>query len=195
MIGQTEWKAHAELVGQVMLAWSRNTHQLLRVFTHITGLGSPLAETLFFSHASDAGQRKMLLDLATAMKLSPGPTEELKRIFKRLERVAGARNVAAHTPFSMTLFDLETGAWGAKVTPALGRHVDKRREADVVRQLQGADAELASIYDALEHWIAHTQYPARLWGKGKTFVGGVSVRGVPEPAEAGQNANINEFES
>jgi hypothetical protein len=194
MIGQTEWKVHAELVGQVMLAWSRNTHQLLRVFTHITGLGSPLAETLFFSHASDAGQRKMLLDLATAMELPPGPTGELKRIFKRLERVAGARNVAAHTPFGMTLFDQETGAWGAKVIPALGRHVDKRREADVVRQLQRADAELAAIYDALEHWIVHTQYSARLWRSGETFVGGVSALGVPEPAGTGQNANLNEFE-
>lgn len=194
MIGEAEWKSHAELVGQVMLAWSRNTHQLLRVFTHITGLGSPLAETLFFSHASDAGQRKMLLDLATAMELPADPTNELKRMFKRLERVAGARNVAAHTPFGITLFDLETGFWGPKVIPALGRHVDKRREADVVRQLRKADAELASIYDALEHWIVHTQYPERLWGRGKTFVGGVSALGVPEPAEAVQNADFNGFE-
>lgn len=184
MIGEAEWKAHAELVGNVMLAWSRNTHQLLRVFTHITGLGSPMAETLFCSHASDAGQRKMLLDLAGAMELPPGPTAELKRIFKRLEKIAGARNVAAHTPFGITLVDLVTGALEPKVVPALGGHVDKRREPDVVRQLRNADAELASIYAALEDWIVHTQYPERLWGKGKTFVGGVSALGVPEPTVA-----------
>lgn len=47
MISEGEWKAQAELVGQVMLSWSRNTHQLPRVFTHITGLGSPIAETVF----------------------------------------------------------------------------------------------------------------------------------------------------
>lgn len=180
-MGETEWKAHAELVGQVMLSWSRNTHQLLRVFTHITGLGSPLAETLFFSHASDAGQRRMLLELAVAMALPSGSTRELKAIFKRLERVAGARNVAAHTPFGITLFDLETGAWKPKIIPAIGRHVDKRQEADVEHQLKKADAELAAIYDALEHWIVHTQYPARLWGEGPTFVGGVSAIGIPEP--------------
>jgi len=194
MIGETEWKAHAELVGQVTLAWSRNTHQLLRVFTHITGLGSPMAETVFFSHASDAWQRKMLLDLAATMKLPEGPNAELKKIFKRLEKVAGARNVAAHTPFGVTLFDLETGAWGPKVVPALGCHVDKRREADVVRQLRKASDELASIYDALEHWIIHTQYPERMWGRGKTFVGGVSALGVPEPAENVPETDFTEFE-
>ena len=95
MIGEAEWRTHAELVGQVMLAWSRNTHQLLRVFTHITGLGSPMAETLFFSHTSDAGQRKMLLDLAAAMELSPGPADELKGIFKRLEKIAGLEDELA----------------------------------------------------------------------------------------------------
>lgn len=194
MIGEAEWKVHAELVGQVMLAWSRNTHQLLRVFTHITGLGSPMAETLFFSYASDAGQRKVLLDLAAAMELASGPTDELKKILKRLEKVAGARNVAAHTPFGLTLFDLEAGAWAPKVVPALGRHVDKRREADVVRQLRKANAELSSIYDALEHWLVHTQYPERLWGRGKTFVGRVSALGVPEPAEETLKTNFTEFE-
>lgn len=194
MIGEAEWQVHAELVGQVMLAWSRNTHQLLRVFTHITGLGSPMAETLFFSYASDSGQRKVLLGLAEAMKLAPGPTDELKKIFKRLEKVAGARNVAAHTPFGLTLFDLETGAWAPKVVPALGRHVDKRREADVVRQLRKADAELSSIYDALEHWLMHTQYPERLWGRGKTFVGGVSALGVPQPVEQTSKTDVTELD-
>jgi hypothetical protein len=182
MIGETEWKAHAELVGQVMLAWSRNTHQLLRVFTHVTGLGSPMAETIFFSHASDAAQRRMLLDLAGALGLAPESTEDLEKIFKRLEKVAGARNVAAHTPFGMTLFDLETRAWAPKVVPALGRHVDKRREADVVRQLRKAEIELDSIYGALESWLIQTQYPERLWGRGQTFAGGVSPLGVPEMA-------------
>lgn len=181
MIGETQWKAHAELVGQVMLAWSRTTHQLLRVFTHLTGLGSPLAETMFFSHVSDAGQRRMLLEIAAAIGLDLGPAGELKKIMKRLEKVAGARNVAAHTPFGLTLFDLETGSWGPKVIPALGRHVDKRREADVVEQLRKAEVELDEIYAALDHWVVHTQYPDRLWGSGPTFVGGVSALGIPEP--------------
>lgn len=194
MIGEEEWKAHAELVGQVMLAWSRNTHQLLRVFTHITGLGSPMAETLFFSHSSDAGQRKMLLDLAAAMELPDVPTAELRKILRRMEKVAGARNVAAHTPFGITLFDMETGAWGPKVIPALGHHVDKRREADFVRQLRKANDELALIYGALEHWIVHTQYPERLWGRGKTFVGSVNALGVPVPAEQVSAIDFTEFE-
>ena len=88
----------------------------------------------------------------------------------------------------------EIAAWGLKVIPALGRHVDKRREADVERQLRKADFELTSIYEALDHWIVHTQYPQRLWGRGKTFVGGVSALGVPEPAEAFQNADFTKFE-
>ncbi|WP_454685347.1 hypothetical protein [Ancylobacter moscoviensis] len=176
-----------------MLAWSRNTHQLLRVFTHITGLGSPIAETLFFSYASDAGQRKVLLDLAVALELGPVPTHELKKIFERLEKVAGARNVAAHTPFGLTLFDLGTGAWAPKVVPALGRHVDKRRQSDVVRQLREADAELSLIYDALEHWLLHTQYPERLWGKGKIFIGEVSALGVPQPAEQTSRTDVTEI--
>lgn len=182
MIGETEWNTHAALVGQVMLAWSRNTHQLLRVFTHLTGLGSPLAEAIFFSHASDAGQRRLLVEIAATVSLGPAPTAELKKILKRLEKVAAARNVAAHTPFAMTLFDLATGAWGPKVIPALGPHVDRRREADVVGQLRRAEVELDSIYAALEHWIIHTQYPERLWGSGPTFVGAVNPLGVPEPA-------------
>jgi hypothetical protein len=180
MIGEAEWNAHAQLIGQVMLAWSRTTHQLLRVFTHLTGLGSPLAETLFFSHASDSGQRKLILATAEAVELDPAPTAELKKLLKRLEKVAGARNVAAHTIFGITAFDAETGLWGLKIMPALGSHVDKRREADVVKQFNDAATELGAIYAALDNWIVHTQYPPRLWGT-PTFVGSVSPLGVPEP--------------
>lgn len=180
MIGETAWNDHAMLIGRLMLAWTRATHQVLRVFTHLTGLGSPLAEVVYFSHTADAGQRKLVLAVADAVELPPAPTAELKRLFKRLEKVAGARNVAAHTTFGLSLFDPDAGTWGPKVVPALGPHVDRRRERDVVGQFKKAVAELDSIYADLEAWLVHTPFPDRLWGQ-PPFVGSVSSLGVPEP--------------
>lgn len=183
MIGETAWNDHALLIGRLMLAWTRVTHQVLRVFTHLTGLGSPIAEVVYFSHASDAGQRKLVLSIAEAVKLPPEPSAKLKRLFKRLETVAKARNVAAHTTFGLSLFDAEAGTWGPKVVPALGPHVDKRRERDVVSQFQRAVVELDSIYNDLEAWLVHTPFPDRLWPH-QSFVGGVSPLGVPEPPQS-----------
>lgn len=179
-IGENEWNLHAQLIGRLMLAWTRTTHQLLKVFTHLTGLGSPLAETLYFSHTSDAGQRKLLMSLAETVQLSAGPKAQLKKLLKRLENVAAARNIAAHTTFALTLFDAESGARGLKVIPALGQHVDKRRQADVEKQFREANIELDRIYDDLDAWLVHTQFPDRMWGN-PAFLGAVSPLGVPEP--------------
>lgn len=179
-IGEAEWNQHAQIIGRLMLAWSRTTYQLLRVFTHLTGLGSPLAEPLFFSHASDAGQRKLLISVAEAVGLPTEPKAQLKKLLKRLEDIAAARNIAAHTTFGMTLFDAESGAWGPKVIPALGQHVDKRRQTNLDRQFREAIAELDSIFNDLETWLVHTQFSDRMWGH-PPFVGGVSSLGVPEP--------------
>lgn len=180
MIGETAWNDHALVIGRLMLAWNRTTHQVLRVFTHLTGLGSPLAEAIFFSHTSDATQRKLVLAIAEAVELPATSTASLKSLFKRLEKVAGARNVAAHTTFGLSLFDPDAGTWGPKVVPALGPHVDKRRERDVIGQFTKAMSELDRVYAELETWLVHTPFPPRLWNH-PPFVGGVSALGVPEP--------------
>lgn len=178
-IGEEEWNTHALLTGQVMLAWSRTTYQLLRVFTHLTGLGAPLAETLYFSHTSDASQRKLLMSVAEAVKVHKEPDAKLRRLLKRLEEVAAARNVAAHSIFGITLFDEESGAWGPKIVPVLGQHVDRRRKDDVERQLRDAVVELERIFEDLDIWLTSTPFPERSWGH-PPFVGGVSPLGVPE---------------
>lgn len=183
MIGETAWNDHALLIGRLMLPWTRTTHQVLRVFTHLTGLGSPLAEAIYFSHTSDAAQRRLVMAIAEAVELPAALTADLKRLFKRLEKVAAARNVAAHTTFGLSLFDPEAGTWGPKVIPALGPHVDKRREGDVESQFKKATVELDNVYAELETWLVHTPFPDRLW-RHPPFVGGVSSQGVPEPSQA-----------
>lgn len=178
-IGETDWNKHAQLTGEVVLAWSRATYQLLRVFTHLTGLGAPLAETLFFSHASDASQRRLLLSIAEVVKLPKEHETKLKRLLKRLEKVAAARNVAAHSIFGITLFDETAGTWGPKVVPVLGQHVDKRRQGNVEKQFCDAITELSHIFNELDQWLASTPFPKRMWGH-PPFVGSVSSLGVPE---------------
>jgi hypothetical protein len=182
-IGEKEWNDHAQLTGQVMLAWSRTTYQLLRVFTHLTGLGAPLAETLFFSHASDASQRKLLISICEAVALAEEPKAQLRKLLGRLNDAAAARNVAAHSIFGVTLFDEASGARGPKVVPVLGQHVDRRRKADVDAQFREAILELARIFDDLDTWLANTQFPERMWGH-PPFIGGVSPLGVPESRKA-----------
>lgn len=58
-LGEKEWQEHAALIGVVSLAWNQTVHQLLRVFCHLTGLESPLAEAIFFSPQSDSVQRNL----------------------------------------------------------------------------------------------------------------------------------------
>lgn len=188
-IGETEWNEHALLTGRVMLAWSRTTYQLLRVFTHLTGLGSPLAETIFFSHTSDASQRRLLQSISMTVNLPEAARARLKKLTKRLEEVSAARNVAAHSVFSVTLFDQASGAWGPKVVPVLGRHVDAHRKTDVDEQLRDALIELDRIFDDLETWLTQTPFPERMWGA-PPFVGGVSPLGAPEP-QPGEEAKAS----
>lgn len=180
VLGEEEWRAHAELIGRVTLAWNRNVHQLLQIFCHLTGLGSPLAEAIFFSHQSDSRQRAMLKTVAAAVELDEVHRRSLDRLLKRLEKVSTGRNLAAHTIFGLSLFDPDTLAWGVKVVAAL-KEQDRRLDADFVKQFTKVEADLSSIYGALDNWIIHTPFPARPW-EGRMFLG--PVPGRPEVPQA-----------
>lgn len=160
-LGEKEWKAHAELIGRVILAWNNNVHQLLQIFIHITGLDSPLADAIFFSH-QDRGQRMLIRQLAATVGIEPEAQKRLSKLLERLEKVSTGRNLAAHTIFGVSLFDRATGAWGPIVVPALRQ--DTRLEADFTGQFERAERELAAIYRGLEEWLLHTPFPERPWG-------------------------------
>ncbi len=163
-LGEKEWREHAALVGAVTLAWNRNVHQMLQVFGHLTGLESPLADAIFFSHQSDKGQRHLVLQAAQAVGLAEPHVKALKKLVERLDKAASGRNLAAHTIFGVTLFDAASGAWGPKVVPALMTPPDKRLEADFTAQFRRVEGQLKAIHDDLAAWIRETPFPDRPWG-------------------------------
>lgn len=163
-LGEKEWNEHAALVGAVTLAWNHNVHQMLRIFCHLTGLESPLAEAIFFSHQSDRSQRMLVQNVAKAVGLDEPYVKTLDKLIRRLDKAASGRNLAAHTIFGVTLFDAHSGAWGPKVVPALATPQDKRLEVDFDRQFRRVEHELRAIYDDLEAWLLHTPFPDRPWG-------------------------------
>lgn len=169
-IGEEAWRRHAERVGRVTLAWNTATMQLLRVFSHLTGLGSPLAETLFFSHKSDRAQRGLIKAVAAIGDLADGDRKTLVTILKELDGVAVGRNLAAHTIFSVSLFEPETGVWGPRVVPALTPPQDPRLSDDFDAQFAAVEQELASLHRRLEDWLVHTPFPTRQWS-GAPFLG------------------------
>lgn len=163
-LGEKEWNEHAALIGAVTLAWNRNVHQILRIFCHLTGLESPLADAIFFSHQSDRSQRLLVKQVAKAVGLDEANLKTLEKLIGRLNDAAPDRNLAAHTIFGVTMFDPDSGAWGVKVVPALATPQGKRLEADFNAQFRRVEHELGAIYEDLEAWLLHTPFPDRSWG-------------------------------
>ena len=163
-LGAQEWQEHATLVGHVTLSWNRTVHQLLRIFVHLTGIESPLAEAIFFSPRSDSAQRRLIREVAKAVELNDDSLKDLEKIFRKLDKASTGRNLAAHMIFGITMFDPETGAWGAKVVPALPTTQDPRLAADFAEQFRMVDEQLSGIYQDLESWLLHAPIPDRSWG-------------------------------
>jgi len=110
-LGDEEWRAHAELIGRVTIAWNHCVHQLLRVFRHLTGMPPDISAEVFLGQRSDQGQRMMLKRLATLVDLGEGPRADLGKLLKRLDEVGSNRNLATHTIFGLSLVDPETSGW------------------------------------------------------------------------------------
>ncbi|WP_222000318.1 hypothetical protein [Rhizobium laguerreae] len=85
-LGEKEWQEHAALIGVVNLAWNQTVHQLLRVFCHLTGLESPLAEAIFFSPQSDSAQRNLVKRVAAAVGLAEQNWKTLEELLSGLKR-------------------------------------------------------------------------------------------------------------
>jgi hypothetical protein len=164
VLGEEEWKAHSELIGRVTLSWNSCVLRLLHVFRHLTGLPIELAGEIFFSHRSDQGQRYLLRRVAAAVELEEAPREALETILRRLETVSTRRNLAAHTIFSMSLFDPESGAWGLKIVPAMPAGLNGKLDANFTAQFEKAERDLDAICRDLEEWILTSPYPRREWG-------------------------------
>ena len=163
VLGEKEWLEHATLIGTVTLSWNRAVHQLLRVFTHLTGIETPVAEAIFFSPQSDSSQRYLIKRVAEAVGLDKIHQDELNKLLKRLEGVSTGRNLAAHIIFGVSAFDPISNTWAPKVVPALTPPQDRRLENDFDAQFREVERKLAQIYHDLEHWLIHTPYPNRPW--------------------------------
>jgi hypothetical protein len=169
-IGEDVWRSHAEQLGRIALAWNSATMQLLRVFSHLTGLGSPLADVLFFSHKSDQSQRGLIKAVAALTDIPEADHRTLLRILKALDGVSVGRNLATHTIFSMSLVDPDTNAWGPKIVPALTPPQDPRLQVDFDAQFAKVEADLVALQRHLENWLLHTPFPSREWS-GPPFLG------------------------
>jgi hypothetical protein len=163
-LGDEEWRAHAELVGRVTIAWNHCTHQLLRVFRHLTGFPPDIAGEIFLSHRSDQGQRYMLKRLVAVVDAGTEPRAALLKHLKRLETISSRRNLAAHTIFGFQMIDPETSTWSPKVVPALPPELNGKLERDFVAQFERAERDLQAVYWGLEQWLDHSPYPPRPWG-------------------------------
>lgn len=164
VLGEKEWNEHAALIGAVTLAWNRTVYQLLRVFIHLTGVESPLADAIFFSPQSDSSQRRLIKRVAEAVGLTKADQDALHKLLSRLDKLSTGRNLAAHVIFGVTAFDQATGIWGPKVVPALTPPQDHRLHDDFTAQFKKAERDLDQIFRDLEHWLVHTPFPARAWG-------------------------------
>lgn len=162
-IGEEVWRGHAEQLGRIALAWNAATMQLLRVFSHLTGLGSPLADALFFSHKSDQSQRNLVKTVAALTDLSAADHKTLLAILKALDGVSVGRNLATHTIFSVSLVDPATSVWGPKIVPALTPPQDSRLQPDFEAQFAKVEADLAKLHRRLDDWLDHTPFPTREW--------------------------------
>lgn len=161
--GAKEWNEHAALVGQVTLAWNGCVHQLLRVFTHLTGIEPPVADAIFFSPQSDSSQRRLIERVSVAVDLAEPHRASLKRLLGRLDKVATKRNLAAHTIFGISAYNPATGVWAPTIVPALQHPQDTRLRDDFSSQFREAEETLSKIHQDLEHWLAHTPFPDRPW--------------------------------
>jgi hypothetical protein len=163
-LGDDEWRAHAELIGRVTIAWNHCVHQLLRVFRHLTGMPPDISAEVYLGQRSDQGQRLMLKRLATLVDIDDGPRADLGKLLKRLDDVGGQRNLATHTIFGLSMVDPETSGWSPRIAPALPPQHNRRLEADFVAQFEAAERDLREIFRDLENWLIHTPFPARPWG-------------------------------
>lgn len=156
MLGETEWRAHAELVGRVALAWNSNVAVLLRIFTFLTGVQSPLADTIFFAVKSDRQQRELINRVAEVTLVNDEDRKNLGILLERLGRLAARRNSAVHTVFGITLFDQRTSTWGPKIVPALDPPQDPKLDKNFRAQFERAERELVEVRKQLEDWLVFT---------------------------------------
>lgn len=163
-IGEKEWREHAELLGQVTLGWNQTVFKLLQIFVHLTGIGGPLADAIFFSHQSDRAQRGLIARTAKAVAVGEDDLTRLEKLLDRLDKIATQRNVATHTIFGLSMFDPETHQWRPTVVPALTPAQDKRLEKDFTSQFRRLHRDLSVILRDLEDWLLHTPFPKRAWG-------------------------------
>ena len=183
-LGEREWQEHAALIGRVTLAWSQNAHKLLQVFTHLTGIESPLAEAIFFSPQSDSAQRNLIKRIVSAVEVDDVHRNSLLRILKSLEQVSSGRNLAAHVIFGISAFDPATNQWGATVVPTLDPPQDPRLKSDFAAQFREVEQTLYAIHRDLEQWLVHTPFPPR------AFEGPP----LPKAAAAAIQARMAEFD-
>ncbi len=76
--GDNQWRAHAELIGQVTLSWNQVVHQFLRVLSHFTGLPDELCDAILFSYPLDKSQRALAarVEAQACLKVSLPPAPE-----------------------------------------------------------------------------------------------------------------------
>ena len=165
MLGEAEWRRHAELIGRVALAWNANVHRLLKIFCFLTGMTSPLADAIFFASKSDAQQRQLIKRVAEVTLVDPAAIRSLAALLDRLGKLAGGRNSAVHVIFGVSLFDPATSVWSPTVVPALtDPPQDTKLQADFKAQFEAAERNLVASREALDQWLVNTPrdlYPHR----------------------------------
>ena len=163
VLGEKEWRDHALLIGAVTLGWNRAVHQLLRAFTHLTGVESPLADVIFFGSQSDSAQRRMLVRVAKTVELTDDGRDRLIALIRRLDTASISRNLATHTIFGVTAYHKATDRWGPKIVPMLDPMEGSRLKEDFEAQFRDVENELGVIIRELEDWLVQTPYPPRAW--------------------------------
>jgi hypothetical protein len=132
---------HAALVGHVTLAWSNVHSQVFRIFALLCDPIGKRSEAVFFALKSDASQREITLAVINET-LSEPLRKRARVIFGRINRLAGERNLAAHTMWATLM---PTG----RVIPNPSVRKPPRLEDDFERQFQALNGKLRELFREL----------------------------------------------
>lgn len=152
--GSPQLTAHipvAVLIGAVTIAWNEAQETVFRLFHQLSGMPKPMAEAVFFSLRSDAGQR----DIARAVcRECVGMAEEWRSevisLITDLDRKSGERNAAIHT-----MWDSE-GLYKGKIQPSQfidPSYHNRTLKPDIVEQFKALLPEIMLINLKLQLYL------------------------------------------
>lgn len=148
---ERELGEHARLIGQVTIAWNDVHHLVYLTFEQLSGLSEEMAESLFFSLRSDAGQRDLTMAAArVALQADPERLKALTTIINGVGKLAAIRNEAIHTAWAVDF--LFSGTGKVKLGGVSKLRKSKANDTEFTARFEKLRGDLLEAYKALHSW-------------------------------------------